>query len=64
MLTSGFSFHCTRHDSGCRRSLLVVAACDGLDLGQEVAELALVDLHAGVEVEADLRVGGMLPLFL
>ena len=36
----------------------------GLDLGQQVAELAVVHLHAVVEVEADLLVGSVLQLFL
>lgn len=32
-------------------------AGDGLNLGQQIAELAIVDLHAVVEVEGDALVG-------
>ena len=38
------------HDSSC-------VPRDGLDLGQQIAELAVVDLHAVVEIQADTLVG-------
>jgi hypothetical protein len=46
------------------RSVVVLSARDGLGLGQQVAELGVVHLHAVIEVEADLLVSGVLQFLL
>ena len=45
-------------------SLIVSAPGDNTDLGEQVTELAVIDLHAVVEVEGDLLVGDMTELFV
>ena len=46
------------------RSVFVLCATHRLGLSQQVAEFAVVHLHAVIEVEADLLVGGVLQLLL
>jgi len=44
--------------------LLILRPAHGLGLGEQVAELGVVHLHAIIEVDADLLLGGVLQLFL
>jgi hypothetical protein len=40
-----------------RQLFLLVPPCHGPDVGEQVAELAVIDLHAVVQIEGDLLVG-------